>query len=76
MTFRSASAIQILPEIQPVAKTVTNIFRSPAWVVPMTGSEGQRLYTDEEITTFRDSPNVLLGRRKRNEAASNNMFCK
>ncbi|OQE13287.1 hypothetical protein PENFLA_c051G04100 [Penicillium flavigenum] len=63
-----SSGIQILPQVQKVAKHVTTFIRSPTWVSPTLGMELHE-YTEEEKKTFRDQPGALLEVRKQGERA-------
>ncbi|KAL4861469.1 hypothetical protein BDV12DRAFT_191055 [Aspergillus spectabilis] len=68
-----SSGIQILPQIQKIAKHVTTFIREPTWVSPTQGME-LREYTEEVKRTFRDQPGVLLGLRKAAERAMCSVF--
>ena len=64
-----SSAIQILPKIQPAAKSITNFIRSPTWVAANFAAEftkdGKNFsYSEEEKKKFRESPEELLKMRK------------
>ncbi|PKY00472.1 FAD/NAD(P)-binding domain-containing protein [Aspergillus campestris IBT 28561] len=61
-----SSGIQILPQIQKVAKHVTTFVRKPTWVIPTFGSE-MREHTDEERQQFRENPEEYLKMRKATE---------
>lgn len=54
-----ASAIQIVPEIAPVAARTTVFQRTPAWIVP----RKEAPYTDEEKAAFRATPRVAKRHR-------------
>lgn len=71
----SASAIQILPAIQPVVKSITNFIRSPTWISSLIGQE-QHCYTDEELANFATKPDHLTAVRKMNEMVVNSVFSK
>ncbi|KAI8317669.1 Alkaline protease 1 [Colletotrichum sp. SAR11_240] len=68
-----ASAVQIVPAIQPDAKKVTSFYRTPQWVsggVPLEGytESGQNFsYTKEQIEAFRNDPKLHLEHRKKME---------
>ncbi|KAK2730999.1 flavin-binding monooxygenase [Colletotrichum kahawae] len=68
-----ASAVQIVPAIQPDAKKVTSFYRTPQWVsggVPLEGytESGQNFsYTKEQIEAFRNDPKLHLEHRKKTE---------
>ncbi|TFK71445.1 FAD/NAD(P)-binding domain-containing protein [Pluteus cervinus] len=68
-----SSGIQILPSIQPEAKTVKTFIRRPTWIMPIQGLE-QRLYTDEEKAIFENKPGALLELRKKQETTLNGLF--
>lgn len=54
-----ASAIQIIPEVAPVAAHTTVFQRTPAWIVP----RKEAPYTDEEKAAFRATPRVAKRHR-------------
>ncbi|KAF5499652.1 FAD-binding monooxygenase moxY [Colletotrichum fructicola] len=68
-----ASAVQIVPAIQPDAKKVTSFYRTPQWVsggVPLEGytESGQNFsYTKEQIEAFQNDPKLHLEHRKKME---------
>ena len=70
-----ASAVQILPALQPIAENVTTFFRSPTWIIPSFGAE-QREYTSEEQRDFLENPKTLTALRKGTEAVLNGSFGK
>ncbi|EXJ84555.1 cyclohexanone monooxygenase [Capronia epimyces CBS 606.96] len=61
-----SSGIQILPAIQPMVQKLVHFVRQPTWVSPVQGLE-QHIYTEEELQSFRNDPNLLLELRKTNE---------
>ncbi|CAG7921120.1 unnamed protein product [Penicillium olsonii] len=74
-----SSAIQILPKIQPAAKSITNFIRSPTWVAANFAAEftkdGKNFsYSEEEKKKFRESPEELLKMRKTIEHGINQFF--
>ncbi|KAJ5520427.1 hypothetical protein N7463_000880 [Penicillium fimorum] len=74
-----SSAIQILPTIQPTAKSVTNFMRSPTWVAANFAAEftknGKNFsYTEEEKRRFQENPDELLEMRKKIEHGVNQFF--
>ncbi|CAF2738780.1 unnamed protein product [Rotaria sp. Silwood2] len=75
-----ASAIQILPKIQPFAAHVTCFVRNPTWISPpilaeFAKSDGQNIeYTEEQKAEFRSNPKKLLEMRKTLEHAMNKFF--
>jgi cation diffusion facilitator CzcD-associated flavoprotein CzcO len=50
-----ASAVQIVPELARIARSVTLFQRTPAWIVPRGGSH----YSDEEQRRFAEHPGEL-----------------
>ncbi len=75
LTETRSSAVQILPQIQPVVEKVINFIRSPSWIVPLIGS-GQHFYSQSEIESFVKDPSKLMVLRKTNEAVANSIFSK
>ncbi|KAF4835658.1 FAD-binding monooxygenase moxY [Colletotrichum tropicale] len=73
-----ASAVQLLPQIQPTATKVTAFIRTPSWISPPVAlPEADRpsySYDDEEKTRFRENDAEYLEDRKRLEAQFNGMF--
>ena len=69
----SASAIQILPSIQPLVKSLTTFIRNPTWISPPFGNE-QRTYSESELEDFKKEPGVLLRLRKENENRINGLL--
>jgi hypothetical protein len=64
-----SSAIQILPKVQPTAKTVMNYIRSPTWVAANFAAdftpEGKNFrYSEQQKQNFREHPEELLKLRK------------
>lgn len=68
-----SSGIQIIPTIQPKAKTVGAYLRSSTWIVPPFGSQyikkdanGEPIYTytDEEKDSFATDPEAFLDYRR------------
>ena len=68
-----ASAVQILPQIQPFADQITTFVRSPTWLLPFVGGD-QNTYTQYEIENFETCPGALTKLRKTNEAFVNSYF--
>ncbi|KAL4879757.1 monooxygenase [Aspergillus karnatakaensis] len=68
-----SSAVQILPAIQPIAKSVTIFIRSPVWVLPDISSEAGK-YSSEQIKEFVRSPEKVLDLRRTNERTMNSIF--
>ncbi|KAF4888038.1 FAD-binding monooxygenase moxY [Colletotrichum fructicola] len=73
-----ASAVQLLPQIQPTATKVTAFIRTPSWISPPVAlPEADRpsySYDDGEKTRFRENDAEYLEDRKRLEAQFNGMF--
>ena len=69
----SASAIQILPSIQPLVNNLTTFVRNPTWISPPFGDE-QRSYGESELEEFKNTPGVLLRLRKENENRINGLL--
>ncbi|KAL2280752.1 hypothetical protein FJTKL_12265 [Diaporthe vaccinii] len=68
-----SSAVQILPAIQPIVKSVTIFIRSPTWVLPDISTEAGQ-YKPEEIEAFVESPQKVLDLRRENERTMNSIF--
>ncbi|GAD98916.1 hypothetical protein PVAR5_7619 [Paecilomyces variotii No. 5] len=72
-----ASAIQTLPEMQPIASHVDMYIRTPSWITGPFGSqlEGEQnyAYTEEERARFRDDPEYSLRVRKSMETSFTGM---
>lgn len=68
----SASAIQMLPSIQPLVNNLTTYIRNPTWISPPFGNE-QRTYSESELEDFKNKPGVLLRLRKENENRINGL---
>ncbi|KAF4810222.1 FAD-binding monooxygenase moxY [Colletotrichum siamense] len=73
-----ASAVQLLPQIQPTATKVTAFIRTPSWISPPVAlPEADRpsySYDDGEKIRFRENDAEYLEDRKRLEAQFNGMF--
>ncbi|KAH9225325.1 hypothetical protein K456DRAFT_1732009 [Colletotrichum gloeosporioides 23] len=73
-----ASAVQLLPQIQPAAAKVTAFIRTPSWISPPVAlPEADRpsySYDEGEKTRFRENDAEYLENRKRLEAQFNGMF--
>lgn len=73
-----ASAVQLLPQIQPPATKVTAFIRTPSWISPPVAlPEADRpsySYDEAEKTRFRENDAEYLEHRKRLEAHFNGMF--
>ncbi|KAL2848154.1 monooxygenase [Aspergillus pseudoustus] len=68
-----SSAVQILPAIQPIVKSVTIFIRSPVWVLPDISSEAGKFST-EQIAEFVSDPEKVLALRQENERTMNSIF--
>lgn len=68
-----SSAVQILPAIQPIAKSVTIFIRSPTWLLPDISTEAGKFTTDE-IERFVREPETVLALRQENERTMNSIF--
>ena len=77
-----SSAIQIVPELQPLVKEMKAFIRSPTWIAPSQGfvdpenAQGPKnfFYTDEEKKQFRANPDEFLRYRKKIEGDMNKTF--
>ncbi|KAL2850026.1 monooxygenase [Aspergillus pseudodeflectus] len=68
-----SSAVQILPAIQPVVKSVTIFIRSPVWVLPDISAEAGE-FSAEQIKDFVEHPEKALALRRENERTMNSIF--
>ncbi|KAL4861634.1 hypothetical protein BDV12DRAFT_203834 [Aspergillus spectabilis] len=69
-----SSGIQILPQVQKVAKHVTTFIREPTWVSTAHSGGELRQYTKEEQKQFQTEPGKLLAMRKEEEAEMTAVF--
>lgn len=76
-----SSAIQIVPELQPIVQHLGAFIRSPTWIAPSQGfvdpkSDGPLnfFYTEEDKRKFRDDPEYFLAYRKSIEDDMNRTF--
>ena len=69
----SSSAIQILPSIQPIVKRVTTAIRTPAWISPPFGPDGD-IYSEDQYQNSINEPSELLNLRKTIENGINSLF--
>ncbi|KAH6692485.1 hypothetical protein F5X68DRAFT_250704 [Plectosphaerella plurivora] len=73
-----ASAVQVLPQVQPVARNVQVYIRTPAWICqPMGVPEGvapSHRYSEDEKRVLRDDREVYLQKRKEIESTFNSMY--
>lgn len=68
-----SSAVQILPTIQPIAKSVKIFIRSPVWVLPDISNEAGQ-YSQEEIDNFVSNAESVQALRQNNERTMNSIF--
>ncbi|KAL3466456.1 hypothetical protein BJX64DRAFT_302167 [Aspergillus heterothallicus] len=68
-----SSAVQILPAIQPIVKSVTIFIRSPIWVLPDISSEAGK-FSAEQIEQFVAEQEKVLALRQENERTMNSIF--
>jgi cation diffusion facilitator CzcD-associated flavoprotein CzcO len=68
-----SSAVQILPAIQPLVKSVTIFIRSPVWVLPDISVEAGQ-FSPEQIKEFVEHPEKVLALRRENERTMNSIF--
>ncbi|KAL1964459.1 hypothetical protein VTN77DRAFT_6885 [Rasamsonia byssochlamydoides] len=73
-----ASAIQVLPALQPHAAHIDIYIRTPSWITPPAGekfnNEHNHIYTEDEKARFRDDPESSLRTRKAMESSFNAMY--
>ncbi|KAI1874170.1 uncharacterized protein JN550_002749 [Neoarthrinium moseri] len=73
-----ASAVQVLPAIQSICKSVDVYIRTPSWICPPIGLPPGTLdnpsYTEDDMRRFREDPAHSLFVRKGMEAGFNSMF--
>lgn len=68
-----SSAVQILPAIQPVVRSVTIFIRSPTWLLPDISTEAGQ-FAREDIERFVREPQAVLRLRQENERTMNSIF--
>ncbi|KAI1379370.1 monooxygenase [Hypoxylon crocopeplum] len=68
-----ASAVQILPTIQPIVKRAKIFIRSPVWVLPGISTESGK-FTPEQIEKFVNDPQSVFQLRLDNERTMNSIF--
>uniref|UniRef100_A0A0B7K767 FAD/NAD(P)-binding domain-containing protein n=1 Tax=Bionectria ochroleuca TaxID=29856 RepID=A0A0B7K767_BIOOC len=68
-----ASAVQILPAIQPIVKAAKVFIRTPRWSLP-SPSQKTGVFSPEEIQNFIDDPKALMDLRLANERTLNSFF--
>lgn len=76
-----SSAIQIVPELQPIVGELKAFIRSPTWIAPSLGfvdpkNEGPKNfhYTEVQKRKFREDPDEFLRYRKQIESDMNRTF--
>lgn len=74
-----SSAIQVLPNIQPLASKIYNVIRNPTWVQPRNGVDlynENHDYTPEERKKFEEDPSIIAEfQRKVNEDYDAITYC-
>ena len=73
MRTSSSSGVQILPAIQPIAKRVTTVIRTPTWISPSFGPD-QDTYSKDQNQDSVVKPSDLLKLRKGIENGLNSLF--
>lgn len=68
-----SSAVQILPTIQPIVKSVTIFIRSPTWLLPDISTEAGK-FAPEQIKNFVQDPRLVMKLRQDNERTMNSIF--
>ncbi|KAL5337680.1 monooxygenase [Aspergillus crustosus] len=68
-----SSAVQILPAIQPIVKSVMVFIRSPVWVLPDISTQAGN-FSAEQVEEFVRSPEKVLTMRQENERTMNSIF--
>jgi cation diffusion facilitator CzcD-associated flavoprotein CzcO len=73
-----ASAVQLLPQIQPIAEKIYMFIRTPSWISPAVAmsdaTRPDQLYRADEKRQFRDDELQYLTERKSLESQFNRMF--
>ncbi|KAF2498482.1 FAD/NAD(P)-binding domain-containing protein [Lophium mytilinum] len=69
-----SSGIQLLPEILPRVKSMTNFIRTATWVAPPLRGIEQHKYTEEELKDFANKPGHLLEHRKKYQTSTSGVF--
>lgn len=67
-----SSAVQILPAIQLIVKSVTVFTRSPTWVLLNISTEAGQ-FTPKEIERLKREPQTVMQLRQENERTMNNI---
>ncbi|KAL4807424.1 hypothetical protein BDV18DRAFT_168298 [Aspergillus unguis] len=71
------SAIQIVPQLQPVVKRLISINRSPCWITPEFGEKFANRdtnFSEEQKQIWAENPQVFLQYRKSVENEMNHLF--
>lgn len=71
---RSSSGIQVLPEVLPQAKHVTQFIRRATWIAPPLRGIDQHQYTKDELDDFAQKPGHLLEHRKKYQSSTSAVF--
>ncbi|KAI9745057.1 MAG: hypothetical protein M1818_001335 [Claussenomyces sp. TS43310] len=69
-----SSGIQLLPEVLPRVKKMTNFIRGPTWVAPALRGMMQHHYTENELNDFATKPGHLLEHRKKYQTSTSGVF--
>lgn len=73
-----SSAVQVLPQLQPICSSVRVYIRTPPWIAPpMVDTESEspnRVYTNDEMDFFRQNPEKYAHMRKEMHSNLNGMF--
>ncbi|KAI1121651.1 FAD/NAD(P)-binding domain-containing protein [Nemania abortiva] len=69
-----ASAVQILPTIQPIVRKVKIIIRTPPWVLVPNISTETSVFTPDQVEEFVKKPELLMTLRQENERFMNGLF--
>ncbi|PGG97445.1 hypothetical protein AJ79_09206 [Helicocarpus griseus UAMH5409] len=74
-----SSAIQVVPSIQPVVKSLISFNRSPTWIAPQfaghLATDGRHTtYSEEQKEKFRNNPELLVEYRQEIDQAINGRF--
>ncbi|KAJ5463430.1 hypothetical protein N7475_008374 [Penicillium sp. IBT 31633x] len=74
-----SSAIQVIPTVQPIVKSLTSFIRSPTWIAPQflgqLAKDGRGTkYTEEQKAEFRQNAEKLLEYRREIDHALNSRF--
>lgn len=70
-----ATAVQILPSIQPIVNRAKVFVRTPRWTIPSVNSRKGK-FSPEEIERLKNDPGAVMALRKENERTLNSFFSK